>query len=210
MTAGQHRELESKMKCFLHHPAPSAASLFFVSSVPPKVKGILAGFVLVCVYGWMLSLIVNGAIRPLLYVVSIGVWQRIWQMLYLHSGNIYTKDRAFTAFSFTIISTLIQEGNCVRMCVLPAAKDLVLYVCGSLRCTWEGALLSGSGDIALIKVSGEGKNWSFCSAWLKHKRDAKVPGAKACFYIPENIHKCEFWAFYFVLFLIHCFWLICS
>lgn len=114
-------------------------------------------------------------------------------MLYLHSRNIYTKDRAFTAFSFTIISALIQEGQlCEDVCVLPAAKDLVLYVCGSLKCTWEGALLSGSGDIALIKVSGEGEDWSVCSPWLKHKRDANVPEAKAHLYIPENIHKREF------------------
>lgn len=50
-TTGQHRELESEMKCFLRHPAPSAASLFFVSSAPPKERSTLAGFVLVCVYG---------------------------------------------------------------------------------------------------------------------------------------------------------------
>lgn len=63
-TTGQHRELESEMKCFLHHPAPSAASLFFVSSVPLKERSTLAGFVSVCVHGWTLPLIVNGAIRP--------------------------------------------------------------------------------------------------------------------------------------------------
>lgn len=95
-TTGQHRELESKMKCFLHHPAPSVASLFFVSSVPPN-KGVhLQGLFWSVVYGWMLPLIVNGAIRPLLYIVSIGVWQRIWRMLYLHSRNIYTKDSFYS------------------------------------------------------------------------------------------------------------------
>lgn len=50
-----------------------------------------------------------------------------------------------------------RKGNCVSACVLPAAKDLLLYVCGSLKCTWKGAPLSGSGDIALIKVSGKGR-----------------------------------------------------
>lgn len=130
----------------------------FVSSVPPEERSTLAGFVLVCVYGWMLPLIANGAIRPFPATVSIAsrVWQRIWRTLYLQSRNIHTKGRALQPSHLLSSLLSFRRGNCVSVCVLPAAKDLVMYVCGSLKCTWKGAPLSSSGDISLIKVSGKG------------------------------------------------------
>lgn len=103
------------VSCIILLPVLLPCSLFHLFLQKKEVH--LQGLFWSVVYGWMLPLIVNGAIRPLLYIVSIGVWQRIWRMLYLHSRNIYTKDRAFTAFSFTIISALIQEGQlCVVVC----------------------------------------------------------------------------------------------
>lgn len=109
-----HRVLGREVKCFLLHSAPVPASLFFVSILAPKEKSTLPGFVLVGVYGWSLPLIVNGAIRPFLYTVSTGVWQSIWRTLYLHSRNMYTKGRAFKAFSFTVISAQLREHAVLR------------------------------------------------------------------------------------------------
>ena len=92
----------------------------------------------------------------------------------------------------------------MSVCVLPAAKDLVTYVCGSLKCTWKGAPLSGSGDIALIKVSGKGR------AGVSVLPGLNTRGTQTCLkqkliymfrIIFTNVNSEHF----FVLFLIRCF-----
>lgn len=113
-TTGHCRQLAWEIKYFLLHPAPVAASLFLVSCIPPAERSTVAGSVLVCVYGWTLPLIVNGAIKPFLY---IGSGKGSDKPCYLHLRNIHTKGRAFTAFSFTISPHSFRRGNCVRVCV---------------------------------------------------------------------------------------------
>lgn len=155
-TAGHLRELGREMKYFLLHPASIAASLFFLSSVHPKERSTLAGFVLVCVYGWTLPLIVNGAIRPFPSTVSIGVWQRIWRTLYLHSGNSYTKGRAFTAFSFTIVSAFTLEGQ-LCVCVCPPSCKGFSYLCvAHFSAPGKGLCWGVQGTLLSLKSVGKG------------------------------------------------------
>lgn len=151
-TTGYLGELGREMKYFLLHPA----SLFFLSSVHPKERSTLAGLVLVCVYGWTLPLIVNGAIRPFPSTVSIGVWQRIWQTLYLHSGNSYTKGRAFTAFSFTIVSIFTLEGQLCE-CVCPPSCKGFSYLCvAHLSAPGKGLCWGVWGTLLSLKLVGKG------------------------------------------------------